>query len=194
MVPLLTFYQAERAPQQVGAEANVRVGENQPLPGCVLISRNHRVGLAKPAFREFPDVDDFEILVLPGELVQDLRGGITRPVVYHNDLVTRIILGEQSGEGLRKAFGFVPRGDKNRDAGAIGVRQQIGVCQARHVAYSREDASGRNYPEEGQDAEEHHQDIVHALFDHPDGGSTGNFEGDSRCTLLASQRSDAMLC
>ena len=160
MVRLGFVSKAEGALEDIVAEENVAVGEEQP-GGCGLTSgESHSVGLAHPALGEVVDVEDGEgfpgWLRFGGEAVHDSAGCVGGAVVDGDD-VDGDGLGEEGAEGGFDAGGFIAGGDDDGDVGGgrggCGFARRVvaGVEEVGDLGQVVEGGEGDAGPEEGDE-------------------------------------------
>ncbi len=110
MVQVVPRCQSDGPAEDVGFEADISIGEEQPIAGGNLVSFLQRVWFPKPAGRQFRNMHDAEPRMRSGIIVENAPGRIIRTVVYGDDLEIRVIDFHQSGESGRKFFLFIARG------------------------------------------------------------------------------------
>ncbi len=108
-------------------------------------------------------MDDFEVAVTGGKLVEDLWCGIAGAVVDSNHLVARIVLGQLSGQSLRELGGLVAGGEEYRDLGAFTVRQRHDAGEPWDSGHAAKHAHAKDAPEQSNCAKEYGPEVMHIL-------------------------------
>jgi competence ComEA-like helix-hairpin-helix protein len=121
------------------------------------------VRLSEPAGRQLFEVNDLEVRVTVGEVVEDLGGGIAGTIIHGDDFVIRVILRQQGGQRLRHLDGFVARAQQDGDAGAVGVGQQRDALEPA-TARCRAPCDGHHQPTQRQQPENARPEEFHLIF------------------------------
>src|SRR6266849_8339865 len=85
VVEAAPFCERDGTAEDVGFEANISIGEEQPIAGGNLVSFLQRVWFPKPAGRQFRNMHDAEPRMRSGIIVENAPGRIIRTVVHGED-------------------------------------------------------------------------------------------------------------
>ncbi|SRR5258706_7213055 len=110
VVEAAPFCERDGTSEDVGFEADISIGEEQPIAGGYFVAFLEGVWFAEPAGRQLIDVHSAEPGMGGRDFVEDAAGGVFRTVVYGDDLEIRVIDFHQSGESGRKFFLFIAPG------------------------------------------------------------------------------------
>ena len=142
---------------------DVGVSKNEPLALGMAIGYVEGVRLAEPPRGELSEMDDFEVVVMGGKLVEDLGCGIAGAVVDSNHLVARIVLGQLSGQSLRKLGGLVAGGEEYRNFGAFIVGQRHDAGEPWDSGHAAKHAEAKGAPEQSNYTKEYGPEVIHIL-------------------------------
>ena len=138
----------DRAPERVGLEEHVGIGEEQPVAGRVVRSGPHGMRFAEPSRRQFvvmnhPQARGRKALPRPGCVLCDRVGllltlmfrdafhdrarRIGRPVIDRDHFVAVIVERQQLIERLFDALLFVAGGNDDGNAGISGRQNGIAI-------------------------------------------------------------------
>ncbi len=133
MVQVLLPRKSNRAAQNIGFEAHVRVRKKQPFPCSGFVGFLEGMWLAEPAGRKIDDMNYTKPRMASGEFIQDPGRGILRTVVHGDDFQIRIIDFHQCNKCGGQFLFFVPRGQKNGNARAIYVGRRSNIPNHRET-------------------------------------------------------------
>jgi hypothetical protein len=129
VIPAFLLREGNGAPQHVGLEVDIRVGEHEPFAGGMLVGLLERMRLSEPARRQPIDAHGLEARILRCRRFEDRAGSILGTVVDGDDFVARIIKRQHGFDGAGHFFGLIATGEENRNAGALRVVERRGVAQ-----------------------------------------------------------------
>jgi hypothetical protein len=105
-----------------------------------------------------------EPMVLRGKIVKDLRCGVLRAIIHGDYFVVGIIELEQSFERAGQFFGFIARGENNRDARATRVFKRGRPIHAREAGHTNTCANALNKPQNGGKSQKSRQQNIQFDF------------------------------
>src|SRR5205807_9142112 len=77
--------ESHRAAERIGGEADVGIGEEEPLAGRGFVSLLQGMRFAEPALRKVFHMDNAETIVASRGIVEDRRGFVLRAVIDGDD-------------------------------------------------------------------------------------------------------------
>src|SRR5712692_4124048 len=163
IIPPFSLGQCHSPPEEVGPHPDIGVSKNEPLALGIAVCYVEGVRLAEPALGELSEMDDFEVVVMGGKLVEDLGCGIAGAVVDSNHLIARIVLGQLSGQSLRELGGLVAGGEECRNFGAFTVGQRHDAGEPWDSSHPAKHAQAKDAPEQSNCAKEPAPEVIHIL-------------------------------
>src|SRR6202521_215230 len=119
MIGSLSFGIGNSAPQRIGFEEYIRIGEEQPVPTRLLAGHPHGMRFAEPPRGQFRNVDDLQQAMCLGarrNLIHNLSGAVRRTIIDGDNFIVGIIEGEQLPQRLANMFFLVARRNNNADS------------------------------------------------------------------------------
>src|SRR6267143_3860415 len=112
VVQIVLRCQGDGPAKDVGFEADISIGEEQPIAGGDFVGFLEGVWFPKPAGRQFRNMHDAEPRMRSGIIVENASGRIIRTVVHRDNFEIRIINFHQRGESRGKFFLLIARGKR----------------------------------------------------------------------------------
>src|SRR5713226_6905564 len=163
IIPPFSLGQCHGPPEEVGPHSDISVSKNEPLALGIAVGYVKGVRLAEPALGELTEMDDFEVVVMGGKLVEDLRCGIAGAVVDSNHLIARIVLGQLSGQSLRELGGLVAGGGEYRNLGVFAVGQRHDAGEPWDSGHAAKHAQAQGATEQSNYTKERDPEVIHIL-------------------------------
>src|SRR5215472_4576158 len=121
MIQVVRFLERNRAPQDIGLEAHIRVGEQQPLARGSVVGFLEPMRLAQPAFRKPIDVHHPEPWIGGRKHIENFSRSILRAVINGDDFEVWIVNFHEGSKRRGQLFLFVSGAEKNGNSRALRI-------------------------------------------------------------------------